>query len=548
MASEPIASGNLEKTPFPHLLVYLEQRALSGTLAVWPDRSDGAEPSDKGQDRILMLKGKPVGARLMAPATDLQAGLLRIFARRNAPYAFYEGNLLGSTEGRLSGRLDPLALIAEALRGDDVPDEVVAGVLGRLGKARLGLTGATVVERLGLTPTEDSMIAALKRQPATIAELVAAGSAPQMRALRTVYLLVVSKAVSPVKTAAVDGPSPAGAPPAGEPSPPPPPPPTAPSSTETGRDGQVHPAVLPDNQVPEAARHAAVLPESEHPRGSQGETGLSNIPPPPVTLDGELRQRWLEIVTKGKLIDNQNYFEMLGVSRGAKGDEAKTAYLRLAKVWHPDRLPAELAGLKPYAQMIFSHLSEAHNTLTDEKERIKYVQTVREGGGTPATDRMMQRILESALEYERVLVMTRKHQYPEALEALEQILKVVKDEPDYHAMYAWLLLQKNPQKAGTRAPYDDMLAAVDTALGLHAQHEKANLYKAQILRRMGRTRDALEYYRQVAKINPNNVEAAREVRIATMRGQSLGPSPHGKGKRKKPKEEPGLLGKLFKRR
>jgi hypothetical protein len=44
-----------------------------------------------------------------------------------------------------------------------------------------------------------------------------------------------------------------------------------------------------------------------------------------------------------------------------------------------------------------------------------------------------------------------------------------------------------------------------------------------MLQRQGRQADALRHFKQVAAINPNNVEAAREVRIATMReGQVQG--------------------------
>ena len=53
---EPIATGTLAKTPLPHLLVYLDQKKLSGTLALWPDDPE----SQTGQDRVLLLKGKPV--------------------------------------------------------------------------------------------------------------------------------------------------------------------------------------------------------------------------------------------------------------------------------------------------------------------------------------------------------------------------------------------------------------------------------------------------------------------------------------------------------
>ncbi|MDD9940709.1 MAG: DnaJ domain-containing protein [Myxococcales bacterium] len=526
MTQEPLASGSLQKTPFPHLLMYLEQRGLSGTLAVWPD---AAAEGDKRQDRILLFKGRPVGARVVEPARDLHSALLRIFARRTAPYAFYEGNLLGDAEGRLSGRIDPLALIAEALRNHEARDDVVAEVLGRIANNSLALQPNVDPERFGFTPEERALFDLLGAGPQTLESLVAGSSLEQMSALRTIYLLVISKSVTPMTAQP----------------PPPPPSPQQAANRQTAEPEPVqkHPAVVPDS-VP--AAHPAVLPESDPPEeGGRGESGFSDIPPPPANLDEELRKRWLGIVTKGKLIDNENYFEMLGLPKSAKVGDAKAQFPKLAKEWHPDRLPAEMSALRPYVQTIFGYMNEAYSCLSDEKQRLQYIQTVREGGGTPATDRLMQRILDSAMEYERVLVMTRKHQYEAALEALKRILDVTKDEPDYHAMYGWLLMQKYPTKPGVRAPYDEMLAACETALELHANHEKAHLYKAQILRRMGRTKEALDHFREVVRINPNNLDAAREVRIAHMRGQSLRPQA-GKAKGRRKKEEPkGLLGKLF---
>ena len=77
------------------------------------------------------------------------------------------------------------------------------------------------------------------------------------------------------------------------------------------------------------------------------------------------------------------------------------------------------------------------------------------------------------------------------------------------------------------------------------RHERANLLKAQILRKMGRQDEALTWFRKVAEINPRNVDAVREVRVATMRSKGAG-GKGGKGKGKK--EEPsGLFGKLFKK-
>ena len=71
MADEPIATGTLAKTPLPHLLIYLDQKQLSGTLALWPDV---IPENDKRQDRILLLKGRPVAGRLIEPAKTLREG------------------------------------------------------------------------------------------------------------------------------------------------------------------------------------------------------------------------------------------------------------------------------------------------------------------------------------------------------------------------------------------------------------------------------------------------------------------------------------------
>ena len=549
MANEPLASGSLTQTPFAHVLIYLEQQRMSGTLAVWPD--EGADGS-QGQDRILLLKGRPMAGMLLYPAASLREGMLRMFGRRQAPYAFYEGNLLGSSENRLSERIEPVSLIAEALRVDDAHDDFVAKVLGGVGEAPLRMAGNVNLKRYDLTAQERAMVDLLMAEPAPINALVGGSGMEQMHALRLLYLLIITKAIAPYD--ADKGGAQAAAPSAA------PEPttdemnsiaPAAPDAAPTAAAAPMpahpavipddpaptHPAVLPDDPAP--ATHAAVLPDSTPPPSADSaRVGLQSVPPPPESIEEELRARWMKVVAKGKLIENQNYFEMLELPKDSKAAEAKTQFLRMAKEWHPDRLPAELASLKPWVQIIFGYLSEANACLSSEDERVQYLQTVREGGGTPAADKLMERILDSAMEYERVLVFSRKHEYDKALEVLKRILSITHDEPDYHAMYGWLLLQQYPNKPGVNAPFEEILAAFDTAIDLHREHEKAHLYKGQVLRRLGKAREALVEFKAVVKINSNNVEAAREVRIANMRtSQSLGGT----------KKKDGLFGKLFKK-
>jgi tetratricopeptide (TPR) repeat protein len=518
-APEPIATGTLAKTPLPHLLVYLEQKKLSGTLALWTD-----EQADGKQDRILLLKGVPVAGRLIEPASSLRDGLLKLFSRTRAPYAFYETNLLG--DDRVSGRVDPISLITESLRSS-ARDDVVEQVLGRFGQAPLRIAGGVDLKRYEFSPEERALLELAQAEPASIAALVQGSSLPQARVRRLLYLLAITKAIAPYDQNAPR--ERAKAP--------------EPSDDDTEAAAPAAEAAAPID----AAAPPAVDETVMHSRLDQ----LHHIPQPPDGLPEELRQRWLRVVTKGRLIENQNYFEMLDLDKEAKASDARAKFYQLAKEWHPDRLPPEMQSLRPHLQVIFSYMSEASAVLGDEQQRVKYVQTVREGGGTPATERLMQSILDTAMEYERVLVLSRRHEYDEAIEVMKKILAVVKDEADYHAMYAWLLMQKFPNQ---EAPLQKMLESANRALALNDRHERANMLKGQILRRMGRHDEALKHFRVVADINPRNIEAVREVRVATMRTSkppaARGPKSKGKGKGKKDKDESGvggLLGKLFKR-
>ncbi|MDD9936214.1 MAG: hypothetical protein OXT09_21560, partial [Myxococcales bacterium] len=190
---EPIATGTLAKTPLPHLLVYLEQKKLSGTLALWPDDVGDAP---QGQDRILLLKGRPVAGRLLQKTESLRDGMLALFARTNAPYAFYDTNLLG--DDRVSGRVDPLALIAESLRST-AREDVVAAVLQRYEGVALQLLPGAEIGRYQLKPGERALVQLLQNAPSDIATLIAGSGMPEAQARRVIYLLAISKAIAPTQ-------------------------------------------------------------------------------------------------------------------------------------------------------------------------------------------------------------------------------------------------------------------------------------------------------------------------------------------------------------
>lgn len=75
----------------------------------------------------------------------------------------------------------------------------------------------------------------------------------------------------------------------------------------------------------------------------------------------------------------QDYYETLGVSKGASKDEIKKAYRRLAMKNHPDRNPDD-----PKAEARFKEASEAYEVLSDEQKRGAYDQFGHAGVGGAA--------------------------------------------------------------------------------------------------------------------------------------------------------------------
>ncbi|MGD9806140.1 MAG: molecular chaperone DnaJ [Hyphomicrobiaceae bacterium] len=77
----------------------------------------------------------------------------------------------------------------------------------------------------------------------------------------------------------------------------------------------------------------------------------------------------------------RDYYEILGLSRGASEQEMKSAFRKLAKEHHPDRNPGDKA-----AEQKFKELNEAYEALKDPQKRAAYDQfghAAFEGGRGP---------------------------------------------------------------------------------------------------------------------------------------------------------------------
>ena len=64
--------------------------------------------------------------------------------------------------------------------------------------------------------------------------------------------------------------------------------------------------------------------------------------------------------------EKRDYYEVLGLSKGASDDEIKRAYRKMAKKYHPD------INKEPDAEAKFKEINEAYEVLSDPQKKATY--------------------------------------------------------------------------------------------------------------------------------------------------------------------------------
>ena len=83
-------------------------------------------------------------------------------------------------------------------------------------------------------------------------------------------------------------------------------------------------------------------------------------------------------------MDKRDYYEVLGLQKGASADEIKKAYKKLAIKYHPDRQNGKSDAEKKEAEEKFKEATEAYSVLSDADKKARYDQFGHAGMGAGA--------------------------------------------------------------------------------------------------------------------------------------------------------------------
>ena len=68
------------------------------------------------------------------------------------------------------------------------------------------------------------------------------------------------------------------------------------------------------------------------------------------------------------MAEKRDYYEVLGLQKGASEDEIKKAFRQLAKKYHPDLNPGDKE-----AEAKFKEVNEAYEVLSDKEKRLSLI-------------------------------------------------------------------------------------------------------------------------------------------------------------------------------
>lgn len=230
--------------------------------------------------------------------------------------------------------------------------------------------------------------------------------------------------------------------------------------------------------------------------------------PPPRSPEQELRaaRSLLESWSKA------DHYKVLGVKTSASAADVKTAFVRLARQHHPDTVIAQGPELMKLKADITARLNEAYSVLHDEEARAEYARVL--AGEAATVD--VGPILQAEEDFQRACVLVKARRYQEGIELLERAIQLNPDEGEF---LAWRAFARFVISNDRRSAYPDAVAECERALKMNPRCAQAHLFIGQMAKLIGENTKAFRAYKGALGVDPENIEAQRELRLAAARGQ-----------------------------
>jgi tetratricopeptide (TPR) repeat protein len=221
-----------------------------------------------------------------------------------------------------------------------------------------------------------------------------------------------------------------------------------------------------------------------------------------------------ELAELAATMAEQGPFEILGVAEDAAEPEIRAAYERLSRRTHPDRVGSSSDALRQLAEQVFQRVEAAFEVLADPRRRQEHLLARRRAGREAAEIDEGRRAVEAELRFQKGQAALRQRAYDLALRCFQEAAELFPDEGEYHAHLGWALHCCGPEDP-KRA--EEALRHIQRGIKLARDREKPYLFMGRVCNAIGRSDVAVKMFTRAVQIQPECVEALRELRLINMR-------------------------------
>ncbi len=211
-----------------------------------------------------------------------------------------------------------------------------------------------------------------------------------------------------------------------------------------------------------------------------------------------------------------DYYLILGLTKSATASEIKSAYLKLARQYHPDRFQSEKE--KKEANDRFALVTQAYKVLSGEQAKLDYDQSLHlDSSGKPIESATL---VQAKNAFRRALVLLKQGDYWRAANLLRMANRYDPDKAIFLS-YLGLALVHTKQYA------QEGMEKLHEALKRELFNPVIYINLALAYEKTDDREKAIYFYREALNWDPKNATAIRELGRLTNQGKK------------------GLFGRLF---
>jgi len=211
---------------------------------------------------------------------------------------------------------------------------------------------------------------------------------------------------------------------------------------------------------------------------------------------------------------SENPWQALGLGADASDERIRATYAELAKRTHPDRCVGASDSTRKLAEELFAKASKAYDAIRDAEARARWLQQQKQAELDAAAREESERAVHAEREFTRGEGLLRARRPADALQAFRNAVESYPEECDYHVYLGWAHYQVAPDAPGR---VDEAIKLVMRGRKLAPDRRTPYLFLGRLCQAAGQIDNAEKMFARAIQLDPDCVEAQRELRLVRMR-------------------------------